>query len=279
LLLTILLGPYAAFLTIASVLVVQALFFADGGLLALGCNIFNMGFWPAFIVYPLIYKKIIGSNPNQSRLAVATIISAIVGLQLGPFGVVMETLFSGISALPFSTFVLLMQPIHLAIGVVEGLVTVAVISFVYQARPEILQGALEARPIGNHSVRTVLLTFMIAALLTGGIFSWFASKDPDGLEWAISKVTGKEELEASKQGLHGVLASIQEATAFLPDYAFRKPAEPKQEESRRSINKPTGTDHRLDTSISGLVGGVMALGLALLIGLILKRRPDKPKLA
>ena len=47
LILTILLGPYAAFLTIASVLMVQALFFADGGLLALGCNIFNLGFFPA----------------------------------------------------------------------------------------------------------------------------------------------------------------------------------------------------------------------------------------
>src|SRR5512136_1006033 len=53
LILSILLGPYAAFLTIASVLGVQALFFADGGLLALGCNIFNLGFYPAFLAYPL----------------------------------------------------------------------------------------------------------------------------------------------------------------------------------------------------------------------------------
>lgn len=58
-LLAILLGPYAAFLTIASVLTIQALFFADGGLLALGCNIFNLGFFPCFIAYPLIYKQIV----------------------------------------------------------------------------------------------------------------------------------------------------------------------------------------------------------------------------
>src|SRR5512138_2825349 len=64
LLLAILLGPCAAFLTIASVLVIQALFFADGGLLALGCNIFNMGFFPAFITYPFIYKKIACNNPS-----------------------------------------------------------------------------------------------------------------------------------------------------------------------------------------------------------------------
>src|SRR5210317_1754527 len=59
LLLAILLGPHAAFLTIASVLAVQALFFADGGLLALGSNIFNLGFFPCFIAYPLIYQKIV----------------------------------------------------------------------------------------------------------------------------------------------------------------------------------------------------------------------------
>lgn len=285
--LTILLGPYAAFLTIASVLFVQALFFADGGILALGCNIFNMGFWPAFIVYPFIYKRIIGANPSHTRLAVATMISAIIGLQLGPFSVVLETLFSGISALPFSTFLLLMQPIHLAIGVVEGFVTVAVISFVYKARPEILQVALEARPIGNHPLRNVLATFMIAALLTGGIVSWIASRDPDGLEWAITRVTGKEELEGPKQGIHGALAAIQGVTAFLPDYSFRKPADSKKEESKpetlqahQSVQpeqkgekkKAEEPKNSVGTSVAGLIGGTITLGLALLIGFVLKRR-------
>jgi cobalt/nickel transport system permease protein len=285
--LTILLGPYAAFLTIASVLFVQALFFADGGILALGCNIFNMGFWPAFIVYPFIYKKIIGSNPGQTRRAAATMISAIIGLQLGPFSVVLETLFSGISSLPFSSFVLLMQPIHLAIGVVEGLVTVAVISFVHKARPEILQGALEARSIGNHPVRNVVLTFLIAAIFTGGIVSWFASNDPDGLEWAITKMTGKEELESSKHGLHGALATIQEVTAFLPDYSFRKPAEtmklePKPEtlqshqfvrpEPKFEEKKSGGAKSLAGTSVAGLVGGAVTLGLAFLVGFVLKRK-------
>src|SRR5450759_5154608 len=121
--LAILLGPYAAFLTMASVLTVQALFFADGGLLALGCNIFNLGFSPCFIAYPFIYKKLVGERPTQGRILLGAMAAAILSLQMGAFGVVMETLFSGISELPFSTFVLMMQPIHLAIGIVEGLVT------------------------------------------------------------------------------------------------------------------------------------------------------------
>jgi cobalt/nickel transport system permease protein len=279
--LAILLGPHAAFLTIASVLFIQALFFADGGILALGCNIFNMGFWPSFVIYPLIYKKIIGASPTQTRIAVAAIISAMAGLQLGPFSVVLETLFSGISALPFSTFLLLMQPIHLAIGLVEGLVTVAVVSFVFKARPEILKSVLDSQPIGNHSVRNVVFTFMAAALLTGGIVSLFASKNPDGLEWAITKITGKEELASSKVGIHGALASIQKATAFLPDYAFRNTAVAKPEgkpEATKTVQaadegkKPEAPKNLAGTSVAGLIGGILTLGLALIVGLVLKKR-------
>ena len=285
LLLAILLGHHAAFLTIASVLFVQALFFADGGLLALGCNIFNMGFIPAFIVYPFVYKKLIGTNPTQSRLTAVTLLSAVIGLQLGPLSVVLETLFSGISSLPFSTFVLLMQPIHLAIGIVEGLVTVAIISFVYKARPEILSSALESRPIGNFGVRTVVISFFAVALFTGGVVSWFASENPDGLEWAIKKVTGKEALEGAKGGVHGALASVQEKTAFLPDYNFKRPEAKKVEAphdvaGRSEAAKPEGgekkaEESKLGTSVAGLIGGLLTLGLALVIGLILKKSAAK----
>ena len=58
-LLASLLGPEAGFLTIASVLLIQCLFFADGGLLALGCNMVNMGLFACFIGFPLIYRKIL----------------------------------------------------------------------------------------------------------------------------------------------------------------------------------------------------------------------------
>ncbi len=278
--LAILLGPYAAFLTIASVLMVQALFFADGGLLALGCNIFNLGFFPAFIAYPFIYKKMIGSQPSVTRLTVASIIAAIVGLQLGAFGVVLETIFSGISSLPFPTFVAVMQPIHLAIGIIEGLVTASVVSFVYKARPEIMQSAVESHPIGSYSVRGVALAFLVAAIITGGIVSWFASTNPDGLEWAITKVTGKEELDGPKQGLHAALSTLQERVSFLPNYAFKKPAEATNvviEHTQPLPSVQTGqkagaaTSH-FETTVAGLVGGASTLVIAFLIGAILKRR-------
>jgi cobalt/nickel transport system permease protein len=281
LILAILLGPYAAFLTIASVLVVQALFFADGGLLALGCNIFNLGFFPAFIAYPLIYKKIIGNRPTALMISFASVTAAIAGLQLGAFGVVLETVSSGISSLPFSTFVAMMQSIHLAIGIVEGLVTAAVVSFVYKARPEIMQSALEARPIGHHPIRNIALAFLTVAVLTGGFFSWYASKYPDGLEWSITRVTGQEELRGPGQGLHATLAALQKKIAVLPDYTFRKPAEGNKETVSTETMQATQTSPPeqkcvenipVGTSLAGLVGGAISLGLAFLIGLALKRR-------
>jgi cobalt/nickel transport system permease protein len=275
LLLTILLGPAAAFLTIASVLVVQALFFADGGLLALGCNIFNMGFIPAFIVYPYIYRKILGGHPSQGRLASAIMVSALVGLQLGPFGVVLETWFSGISALPFTTFMLLMQPIHLAIGGVEGLVTIAVVTFVYRARPGILGTALDARPIGDHPVRAVIVAVLAAAILTGGTASRFASKNPDGLEWAIARVTGKEELKGPEQGLHGALAVVQGKTAFMPDYTFKKAPGVKTEEPGPEIGQNKEEGSMPGTSAAGIIGTLMTLVLAFGSGFVLKKR-NKP---
>lgn len=66
LILAVLLGPYAGFLVMAAILTVQALFFADGGLLALGCNIFNMGFFSCLVAYPFIYRPLAGTKPARA---------------------------------------------------------------------------------------------------------------------------------------------------------------------------------------------------------------------
>jgi len=149
--LAILLGPHAAFLTIASVLTVQSLFFADGGLLALGCNIFNLGFFPCFIAYPLIYKRIAGAGASRAGIIAGSLAAALLGLELGAFGVVLQTVFSGITELPFKGFLFLMLPIHLGIGLVEGAATAAVVLFIRKLRPEILDraagGAPRPRPV------------------------------------------------------------------------------------------------------------------------------------
>jgi cobalt/nickel transport system permease protein len=258
LLLAILLGPPAALLAIASVLTVQALFFADGGLLALGCNIFNLGVFPCFLAYPLIYKNIAGVVPTAGRLLGGALLAGVIALQLGSLGVVLETTLSGIAELPFTSFLLLMQPIHLAIGIVEGLVTAVVISFIWRARPEIITRAAAGHPLGPLPLRPVLITLVLATLGTGGFLSWFASAQPDGLEWSIFRVAGQEELAAPETGVHQVLEGLREKTALAPDYGF--PAKPGAPDSAK-----------LATSLAGIYGGLLVLLLTGLLGFALKR--------
>ncbi len=265
LLLAVLLGPHAAFLAIASVLAIQALFFADGGLLALGANIFNLGFFPCFVAYPFLYKPLAGPNPTSGRMVFAAVAAGVAGLQLGALGVVAETVASGISALPFKNFILLMLPIHLAIGLVEGLVTAAVVNFVRQADPGLLRAEAGGSPRGL-GLRRVVVGLLASALVAGGALSWFASTRPDGLEWSIAGVTGHEELPATEEGgIKTALAGIQERLAFLPDYTFRDAAATPSESNGAWPAVDPGT------STAGFIGGLLTLLLAGLVGLLLRK--------
>jgi cobalt/nickel transport system permease protein len=236
LLLSILLGPPAAFVVMASVLTVQALFFADGGLLALGANIFNLGVFPCFIGFLLIYRPLIrraGAQASRGRRAAITVLAAVLGLQLGSLGVVAQTQLSAISSLPLGAFLMVMQPIHLAIGLVEGLATTALIEFLRQARADLFVDEQAAAPALQSSAgfptRVIAMLGLLAALISG-VLSWFASSQPDGLEWSIARVTGHAQQSAAWPAVDAA------------------------------------------TSLAGLLGGLATLGLVSLLGLFLRRR-------
>ncbi len=265
LLLAIILGPYAGFLTMASILAIQALFFADGGLLALGSNIFNLGFYTCFVAYPLVYKWFTSKGYSQGRLLWGSILAAVIGLQIGSFSVVLQTIISGKTELAFGTFAMLMQPIHLAIGLVEGLVTAAVVSFIWKARPEIVERVSE-KALGGVSLRKVVAGLAVATIMFGGIFSWFASTRPDGLEWSILNASAMEELDASG-GIYDTIASVQEKIAFFPDYGFKNQERKVIEDTKETDNFWPSID--MGTSVSGLIGGLMTLLLAGITGLVI----------
>jgi cobalt/nickel transport system permease protein len=273
--LAILLGPYAAFIVMASVLTIQAFFFADGGILALGCNIWNLGVYPCFIVYPLIYRPFIRDSNNPKRIIATSILGGVVGLQLGAFSVVLQTLLSGRSELSFGPFAALMLPIHLAIGLVEGVITAGVINYVRAAKPEIIESVASTRPLGpGVSIRNVMMVFLIIAVITGGFLSWFSSTNPDGLEWAIEKIYGKTELPGQRHGIAHVLKEIQRKTAFFPDYTFKgadkktDPAGVEQEGNAR----PVGASK---TSMAGIIGSLMVLALVLIVSIGIKAMRKK----
>ena len=249
LLLAILLGPCAGFITLASILTVQALFFADGGLLALGCNIFNLGVFTCFVAYPFVYRPLLGTHPSRQRIGLAAVVAALIGLQLGSFGVVLQTTLSGISELPLNSFALVMQPIHLAIGLVEGLVTAAVVLYLQRISPEVLQAQPRDLRLGR-----VVPVMLLAALLLGGGVSYYASEHPDGLDGSMGRVTGETGLAAPGQGVHAGLEALQEKTSVLPDYALR------------------GDEAGKTVGVAGVVGSLLTLALVWLAGWLLRRK-------
>ena len=249
-LLTALLGPYAAFLSMIEVLLIQCLLFADGGLLALGCNIWNMAFYGCFVGYFLIWHPIVKHGFSRAKIIGASILGSIAALQLGAFSVTLEIIFSGITELPFSLFVGIMQSIYFVIGFVEGLITAMVLLFVYESRPQMLQGTEKTnlnQSEGKFSLRKVITFFVIIALLIGGIFSLFASTQPDGLEWSIERITGSTEIETVNSHVHMVLENIQKATAVLKDYSFKE------------------KDSVFGASLSGITGSMAVLGICLVV--------------
>lgn len=266
-LLSALLGPQAGFLSMIVILTIQCLFFADGGLMALGANIWNMAFYGCFIGYYLIWQPIMGGGlfsgmekkaGQRARIILASILGCVITLQLGAFSVVVETSLSGITELPFGAFMMLMQPIHLAIGLVEGAVTSAVLVFVYASRPELLRD-VDASAAGagkSRSLKSTILILAVAAAVVGGGLSLAASSHPDGLEWALfgNVEAGYSEnmgLDEENFGISSRMAdaagSVQETTSFLPDYAF------------------PDNESAAGTTVSGLVGSAMVAGVAVLI--------------
>ena len=276
-LLAVLLGPHAAFLVMASVLTIQALFFADGGLLALGCNIWNLGVYPCFVAYPLIYRPMTRGDGRSWKITFASVASVVTGLQLGAFSVVLQTVVSGRSELPFGTFLLMMLPIHMAIGLVEGFVTAGIIQYVKAARPEIMESVEQSRPLSTGiSVKRIAFVFLGIAIVTGGVLSWFASSNPDGLEWSVEKVFGRPELPKQEDGVASVLESVRERTAILPGYGFRKPggAPEGMEGVQGERPWPAAQPGR---SASGIIGSFLVLAVVLCIGFVVKSLRRKPE--
>lgn len=213
------LGPWAGFLTLVSVLAIQCLVFADGGLMALGCNIINMGAMSTLIAYPLVFRPIAGDCKSAGRVIGASIAASIVGLELGACLVTLETELSGITALPASSFIALMTGIHLAIGLGEGLATSAILVYVMKHRPSLLADSRNYTHASDRkSIKKAVIAFGIGALLLGGGLAFFASEKPDGLEWSIEKLTGSTDLKPSDTNISVTADKLQKRTAFLPDY-------------------------------------------------------------
>lgn len=282
-LLSALLGPQAGFLSMVVILTIQCLLFADGGLLALGANCWNMAFYGCFVGYyalwrPIMKSRLYGSKPPQKagrrKIILASVLGCVLTLQLGAFSVVLETYLSDITELPLKIFAGIMQPIHLVIGLVEGLITAAVLLFIYEARPALLMNVNTdtIRYEGRSSLKTTLTVLVLLTIVAGGGLSLLSSSNPDGLEWSLfgNAEMGYGENMGLQEDNYGISSEISDAaeqiqgtTALLSEYAFPE------------------NDSAVGTSISGLIGSAIVAVIAVLIcvvgGFFRKKMPNASK--
>ena len=130
----VLVGPWVGALCVATVLIVQCLLFADGGLTALGLNIFNMALLGTAVGY-LVAVAVLKLLP---RVEVATFVASVVSVVVASQGFVLEYALGGTTRLDLGTVASAMAGVHLLIGVGEGLIAATTVATVAKVRPDLV---------------------------------------------------------------------------------------------------------------------------------------------
>lgn len=255
-----LLGVWPAPIVMSVILVVQALGMADGGITALGANVFNMGVVAVFVGYGVFMglKRLLPRSLSGYLVSVA--VASWVSVVAASIAASLELAFSGTT--PLGIALPAMVSVHMVIGIGEALITTAMVAAVLATRPDLVRTfnlPLETvrratgRAAGRMSGRARFWSFVAGALVVAvalAVFvSPFASASPDGLE----KVAADRGFEAA--------AADEPAWNLSPlgDYQF-----------------PGLGNERVATAIAGLLGTVVLFALVVLAGRALGGRRLSP---
>lgn len=241
----VLLGPGAAVVVITSVLLVQSLLFSDGGVLALGANIFNMAFIGAvggWGIYQLVRRFL----PGLRGQITAVFFAAWCSTMLASLACAGELALSG--TLSANLVFPAMLGIHSLIGIGEGLITALVILAIARARPELLENG---NPLAQRGAGWEFLAFGLVIALGLAVFvSPYACGWPDGLD-KVAEHFGFETRATTL--IH----------TWIPDYQM-----------------PGITSEGICTALAGAIGTLIMFGLACAIGRALVRtRTENQKLS
>lgn len=141
LLAAVLVGPWLGSLAVTTVLVVQSLLFADGGVSALGLNIINMAFIPAFVGYGLFVFIRRFLPASRTGVLAATAIAAFTSVVLASIGFTIEYALGGNGAASVGTVAAAMIGVHVLIGIGEAIITTLTVGAVLASRPDLVYGA------------------------------------------------------------------------------------------------------------------------------------------
>ena len=288
-LLAVILGPHLAAIVMSSVVIIQCLIFQDGGLLALGCNIINMALVPSYLGY-FLYRAVTAphqlnvrerlvsesQNPGASaaqlvrgslRIYIGTMLACMIAVEAGAILVPLQTTLSGVLRIPFSTFLITMIGVHFLVGLLEGLVTVAVLGYLQQVRPDIVADSLPGKV--RLSRKAVLATLVVFTVAIGAGLSLVASGLPDGLEWSYAERPDQPDFEtvvSNEDSRVTAVDNFQKKYAPLPDYSRR--VSPLGQTEKVDVNVSSGW-----TSFAGVLGSAITMFFIWLAARLLIRNP------
>ena len=178
-----LLGPSAAIVVLTTVLIVQCFLFADGGVLALGANIFNMAIVGAAGGYA-IYRAMCFALPGTRGQVAAVAFAGWCSTVLAPMSCAGQLAWSGTFA--WSAGFTAMTSVHLAIGIGEGLISALVFLAIQRVRPDLTSEVSGAEP--PRPWRELVRYGLLAAVGVAIFVAPFACPWPDGLESVAAKL-------------------------------------------------------------------------------------------
>ena len=175
----IVLGPHLGIICISIVVVIQSLLFADGGLSALGINVFNMAIVTSLVGWLVItsWKKLFG-EANVSIIS-GSIVAGLLSVIFSSIAFVFEYALGGTVAVPLSSVLLAMLSTHLLIGLGEGVITALIVSLLLRVRSDLVYVKTNEHVSNNTSSIYGLFIFL---LLCFTLITPYASSSPDGLE-------------------------------------------------------------------------------------------------
>jgi cobalt/nickel transport system permease protein len=235
----ILLGPWAAILTMTTVVAVQALLFQDGGLLALGANITNMAIVASLVAYGVYRGVQLLAGGRRWGVVVGGFVSAWASVVISAVAAAMQLAFSGTS--PIGIALPAMAGVHMLTGVGEGLITAAALALVTTVRPDLVEAG---RPEAKGALRWALIGLAVALVLT--LISPLASPYPDGLERVA-------------QNLGFIEAAEDAPYEILPGYVL-----------------PGISNEALATIAAGIAGTIIVFGIAVGVAALYRRREKAP---
>lgn len=211
----ILLGPWMGAAVVSVVVVVQALFFADGGISALGVNVLNIAIVTALVAWP-VFRGLMKLLPATRVAAMgAAMVASLASVLAGSFAFVVEYAVGGVGGAPIGTVLAAMTGVHALIGVGEGLITATALGAVLASRPDLIEGVSDIHLSGSETapsrraVTAFAATGMAVAAALVLFVAPFASPHPDGLE-TVAEETGFSDV-ARDHPVGGPLADYQVA--------------------------------------------------------------------